>query len=161
MHTSGKVVLTEARSPAEIAAVRELFVEYAAWLGFSLAYQNFDEELASLPGKYVGPAGRLLLAKVDDVPAGCAAIRQIEPSVCEMKRLFVRPEFRGRGLGRTLAETLIGDARRMGYSAVRLDTIAGRMGDAMRLYKALGFQEIPAYYSGARDGTVYFELPLS
>ena len=161
MHPPGKLAITEAKSPAEIAAVRELFIEYAAWLGFSLAYQNFDEELASLPGKYVGPSGRLLLARIDEAPAACGAIRQLEPSVCEMKRLFVRPEFRGCGLGRKLAETLIGEGREMGYSAMRLDTVAEKMGDAVRLYRALGFHEIPAYYSSARTGTLYFELQLS
>ena len=160
MHPPGKLAITEAQSPADITAVRELFVEYAAWLGFSLAYQNFDEELASLPGKYAGPGGRLLLASAEGVPAGCGAIRQLEPLVCEMKRLFVRPEFRGCGLGQTLAKTLIGDARRMGYSAMRLDTVAERMGDAVRLYRSLGFREIPAYYPNARSGTLYFELRL-
>ena len=154
-------VIAEARSSTEIAAVRELFIEYAAWIGFSLAYQNFDQELTSLPGKYAGPTGRLLLARVDEAPAGCGAIRQIEPSVCEIKRLFVRREFRGCGLGRRLAETLIGEARKMSYSAIRLDTVAEKMGDAVRLYKELGFHEIPAYYSGARAGTLYFELRLT
>jgi putative acetyltransferase len=161
VHPPGKLAITEAQSPAEIAGVRELFIEYAAWLGFSLAYQNFEEELASLPGKYAGPSGRLLLARVDEAPAGCGAIRQLEPSVCEMKRLFVRHEFRGCGLGRKLAETLIGEAREIGYSAMRLDTVAEKMGDAVRLYVALGFHEIPAYYSSARAGTLYFELQLS
>lgn len=161
MHLSGKFVLTEAISPADIAVVRQLFVEYSAWIGFSLAYQDFDQELASLPGKYAGPTGRLLLARVDEVAAGCGAIRQLETSVCEMKRLFVKPEFRGYGLGRKLAEKLIGDAREMSYSAMRLDTVAEKMGDAVRLYKALGFHEIPPYYSGARAGTLYFELRLT
>ncbi|MGB9241795.1 MAG: GNAT family N-acetyltransferase [Candidatus Acidiferrales bacterium] len=161
MNTAGKVTLTEAQAPADIIAVRELFIEYAAWIGFSLAYQNFGQELASLPGKYAGPAGRLLLARVDEAPAGCGAIRQLEPSVCEMKRLFVKPEFRGCGLGRKMAATLVGEAREMGYSAMRLDTVAEKMGDAVRLYKELGFHEIPAYYSGARAGTLYFELRLT
>jgi putative acetyltransferase len=160
MNRAGKITFAEAQTPADIIAVRELFVEYAAWIGFSLAYQNFDQELTSLPGKYTGPAGRLLLVRADDAPAGCGAIRQLEPSVCEMKRLFVRPKFRGCGLGRTLAERLIGDARGMGYSAMRLDTVAEKMGDVVRLYKALGFHEIPAYYSGAWAGTLYFELRL-
>jgi ribosomal protein S18 acetylase RimI-like enzyme len=160
MHPRGRLAITQAQSPAEIAAVRELFVEYAAWLDFSLAYQNFDQELASLPGKYAGPTGRLLLARVDEAPAGCGAIRQLESSVCEMKRLFVKPEFRGCGLGRKLAEALIGDARGMGYAVMRLDTVAEKMGDAVRLYKALGFYEIPAYYPNARSGTLYFELRL-
>lgn len=161
MHPLGKVALAEAISPAEIAEVRELFVEYSVWIGFSLAYQDFDKELASLPGKYARPTGRLLLARVDEVVAGCGAIRQLETSVCEMKRLFVKPEFRGYGLGRKLTETLIGDAREMGYSAMRLDTVAEKMGDAVRLYQALGFHKIPAYYSGARAGTLYFELQLT
>jgi putative acetyltransferase len=156
-----KLTLTEARSPGDITAVHEFFLEYAAWLGFSLAYQNFDDELASLPGKYAAPTGRLILARVDNVPAGCGAIRQLEPPVCEMKRLFVKPEFRGCGLGRKLAETLIGDARILGYSAMRLDTVAEKMGDAVRLYRALGFYEIPAYYPHARAGKLYFELRLS
>ncbi|MFY9732133.1 MAG: GNAT family N-acetyltransferase [Candidatus Acidiferrales bacterium] len=158
---AGKVTLTKAQTPADIIAVRELFIEYAAWIGFSLAYQNFDQELASLPGKYTGPTGLLLLARVDEAPAGCGAIRQLEPSVCEMKRLFVKPEFRGCGLGRKLAETLIGETREMSYSAMRLDTVAEKMGDAVRLYRALGFHEIPGYYSGARTGTLYFELRLT
>ena len=161
VHPPGKLAITEAQSTADIAAVRELFIEYAAWLGFSLAYQNFNQELASLPGKYAGPSGRLLLARVDEVPAGCGAIRQLEPLVCEMKRLFVKPDFRGCGLGRKLAETLIGDAREIGYSTMRLDTVAEKMGDAVLLYKALGFHEIPAYYPGARAGTLYFELQLN
>jgi putative acetyltransferase len=160
MRPDRNIVITEAKSPDEIATVRELFVEYAAWLGFSLAYQNFDDELASLPGKYAAPTGRLLLARVDDAPAACGAIRQLEPSVCEMKRLFVKPEFRGRGIGRRLVEKLIGDARDLGYWVMRLDTVAEKMGDAVRLYKALGFYEIAAYYPNARAGTRYFELRL-
>lgn len=158
--TTRNTTLTEAQTPADINAVRELFIEYAAWIGFSLAYQDFDQELASLPGKYAGPTGRLLLARVGGVPAGCGAIRQIEPTVCEMKRLFVKPEFRGYGLGRKLAEALIGQGHDLGYTAMRLDTVAESMGDATQLYKALGFQEIPAYYANARAGTLYFELLL-
>src|ERR1700745_279373 len=129
MRPDRKIVITEAQSPGDITAVHELFIEYAAWLGFSLAYQNFDDELASLPGKYAAPTGRLLLARVDDAPAACGAIRQLEPSVCEMKRLFVKPEFRGRGIGRRLVEKLIGDARDLGYSAMRLDTVAEEIGE--------------------------------
>lgn len=161
MSRAGTVTFTAARTRADIIAVRELFIEYAAWIGFSLAYQNFDEELASLPGKYAEPTGRLLLARVEDAPAGCGAIWQLEPSVCEMKRLFVKPEFRGCGLGRRLAEKLISDAREIGYSAMRLDTVAEKMQDAVRLYNVLGFHEIPSYYSGARAGTLYFELRLN
>jgi GNAT superfamily N-acetyltransferase len=160
MRSPGGLTLTEAQSTADIIAVRGLFIEYAEWLGFSLAYQNFDDELASLPGKYGGATGRLLLARVDDAPAACGAIRQLEASVCEMKRLFVRPEFRGFGLGRALVEKLIRDARDLGYSIMRLDTVAEKMGEAVRLYKALGFYEIPAYYPNAPVGTIYLELRL-
>jgi carbonic anhydrase len=160
MRSPGRLTLTEAQSTADIIAVRGLFIEYAEWLGFSLAYQNFDDELASLPGKYGGATGRLLLARVDDAPAACEAIRQLEALVCEMKRLFVRPEFRGFGLGRTLAGRLIRDARDLGYSIMRLDTVAEKMGEAVRLYKALGFYEIPAYYANAPVGTIYLELRL-
>jgi GNAT superfamily N-acetyltransferase len=160
MRAPGTVTLTEAQSPADVTAVRGLFIEYAEWLGFSLAYQNFDEELALLPGKYAAPTGRLILARVDSAPEACGAIRQFEADVCEMKRLFVRPEFRGFGLGRTLAGTLIRDARDLGYSIMRLDTVAEKMGEAVRLYKALGFYEIPAYYANAPVGTIYLELRL-
>lgn len=160
MHSPGIVTLTEAQSPADVTSVRELFIEYAAWIGFSLAYQNFDDELASLPGKYAAPTGRLILARVDATPAACGAFRQIEARVCEMKRLFVRPEFRGCGLGRRVAEKLIGDARDLGYSMMRLDTVAEKMGDALRLYETLKFYEIPAYYPNAPVGTLYFEVRL-
>jgi len=160
MRPHRNIVITEAKSPYEIAAVRELFVEYAAWLGFSLAYQNFDDELASLSGKYAAPTGRLLLARVDDAPAACGAIRQLELSVCEMKRLFVKPEFRSCGIGRRLVEKLLADAGDLDYSVMRLDTVVEKMVDAVRLYKALGFYEIPAYYPNARAGTRYFELRL-
>ena len=160
MRSPGTLTITEAQSPADIIAVRTLFTEYASWLGFSLAYQNFDEELASLPGRYSGATGRLLLARVDEAPAACGAIRRLEDSVCEIKRLFVRPAFRGLGLGRALVEKLISDARDLGYSTMRLDTVAEKMGDAVRLYKALGFHEIPAYYPNAPAGTIYLELRL-
>ena len=160
MHSPGIIALTVAQSPADVTAVRELFIEYASWIGFSLAYQNFDEELASLPGKYASPTGRLILARSDGAPAACGAFRQLESSICEMKRLFVKPEFRGCGLGRRVAEKLIGDARDLGYSTMRLDTVAAKMGDAVRVYNALKFSEIPAYYPNAPAGTLYFELRL-
>ncbi|MGH9748252.1 MAG: GNAT family N-acetyltransferase [Candidatus Acidiferrales bacterium] len=154
------IAITEAQSPLDISYARELFREYAAWLGFSLAYQNFDQELAALPGDYASPRGRLLLAHVSDNLAGCAALRPFDRAACEMKRLYVRPGFRGIGLGRHLAEHLIDEARSAGYSHMRLDTIAGKMPSAIALYRTLGFQEIPAYYAGARPGTLYFELRL-
>jgi GNAT superfamily N-acetyltransferase len=160
MHAAGKIEILQAGTPVDIAAVRELFLEYAQRLGFSLDYQNFDEELAGLPGNYASPNGRLLLALLNEAAAGCGALRKIEPGVCEMKRLYVRDGFRGSGLGRALAERLIMEARGIGYTAMRLDTVPEKMGDAVHLYRTLGFREIPAYYAGARPGTLYFELML-
>jgi putative acetyltransferase len=155
------IALTEAHSPADLGAARELFQEYAAWVGFSLDYQNFDEELRTLPGRFRGPQGRLLLARIDGALAGCGALRPLEPRVCEMKRLYVRPEFHGRGVGRALAQRLIFDATKIGYSHMRLDTVSDKMPAAIALYCSLGFYEIPAYYSGARPGTLYLELLLT
>jgi putative acetyltransferase len=152
--------VVNANSPDEIAAVRQLFEEYAAWLGFSLDYQGFPKELAELPGAYGPPAGRLLLAYCDGAPAGCGALRPLQPDICEMKRLFVRSAFRGHKLGATLANRLIEDARVAGYKFMRLDTVPDRMGDAVRLYGTLGFYEIPAYYNSSQPGTKYFELQL-
>jgi putative acetyltransferase len=152
--------ISPALSPRDIAIVRELFQEYAAWLGFSLAYQKFDEELTKLPGSYAAPRGRLLLARIDDALAGCAALRPLDRTICEMKRLYVRPAFRGSGMGHRLIERLIDDARTIGYSRMRLDTIADKMFTAIDLYRKLGFEEINAYYPGARPGTLYFELRL-
>ncbi len=160
MQTAHRIALTEAQSLADLAAVRDLFREYATWLNFSLAYQNFEEELASLPGKYATPQGRLFLASVGDVVAGCAALRPLERSMCEMKRLYVRAGFHGLGIGRALAQRLIEESRTMGYSHIRLDTIADKMPEAIALYRSLGFQEIAAYYAGARPGTLFFELRL-
>ncbi|MGA8143972.1 MAG: GNAT family N-acetyltransferase [Candidatus Acidiferrales bacterium] len=160
MHTTFTVAFTEAESPADSSAARQLFIEYSQWLGFSLAYQNFDDELAMLPGRYARPLGRLLLARIDGALAGCAALRPLEPSVCEMKRLYVRPEFRSHGLGSALAERLISEARAIGYTWMRLDTIAHKMDGAIALYRTLGFREIPPYYPGAPPDTLFFELSL-
>jgi putative acetyltransferase len=161
MGVAHTIAIAEGRTDLDISAARELYQEYAAWLGFSLAYQNFADELATLPGSYAPPRGRLLLARVDDALAGCAALRPIDRSICEMKRLYVRPAFRGCGLGRRLIERLIDEARAAGYARMRLDTIADKMFSAIELYRKLGFREIPAYYPGARPGTLYFELILA
>ena len=150
-----------ASSPEDIVLVRELFEEYAAWLGFSLAYQDFDRELAMLPGRYAPPAGRLLLARSDGLPAGCGAFRPLEPGICEMKRLYVRQAFRGKRIGRLLAKQLIDDARDSGYAAMRLDTLSGRMPEAYHLYTALGFREISAYTASPHPDASYLELQLS
>src|SRR5215510_11138211 len=114
----------QAESPHDIAQARELFLEYAQSLGFSLCFQNFDRELANLPGDYAPPDGRLLLAEHEGQPAGCVALRRLEEGICEMKRLYLRPQFRGKGLGRALADRIIAEARQIGYHQIRLDTVA-------------------------------------
>lgn len=149
-----------AESPDDIAAVRELFKEYAAWLGFSLCFQGFDQELAALPGRYASPGGRLLLARCDGVVAGCGALRPLDPGICEMKRLYVRPGFRRRQLGLKLAQRLIDEARHIGYDFMRLDTVPKQMADANRLYRSLGFYEISAYYNNPQPEVSYLELRL-
>ena len=150
----------QAESPADIAIVRDLFLEYAASLGFSLCFQSFDEELASLPGKYAPPKGRLLLARNDGQAVGCVALRPLEETICEMKRLYVRPVFRGHGLGRTFAERILADARAIGYERVRLDTVEPIMGAAVALYRTLGFHEIAPYGAHPVPGTLFMELQL-
>src|ERR1051326_2331869 len=119
--------LTQATTATEIQQARELFQEYEAGLGISLCFQNFAEELANLPGDYAPPRGRLLLAREFDQIIGCVALRPAGPTTCEMKRLFVRPEYRDRGLGRVLVEAVIEEARKIGYTQMRLDTLPGRM----------------------------------
>lgn len=152
--------ITVAESQEDIAAARELFLEYAHWLGFSLCFQGFDQELATLPGKYASPAGRLLLARCDGELAGCGALRPLQASICEMKRLYVRPGLRGRRLGLALAERLIADAKGIGYDFMRLDTVPSKMGDANRMYRRLGFYEIPSYYHNPQPEVSYLELRL-
>src|SRR6058998_1927958 len=111
----------QAETHAEITQARELFLEYAQSLGFSLCFQSFEQELAGLPGDYAPPDGRLLLAEFEGQLAGCVALHRLEPEICEMKRLYLRPEFRGKGVGRVLAETVIAEARAIGYGHMRLD----------------------------------------
>jgi len=143
-----------------IANGRELFKEYAAWLEIDLCFQNFDQELAGLPGDYAPPDGRLLLAQQNNQIAGCIALRKIGDGICEMKRLFVRPAFRGQGLGRSLIESIIREARAIGYTHMRLDTLPPKMNYAIALYRAFGFQEIGPYYKNPVPGAKFMELSL-
>jgi len=152
--------IVQASSPAQIAQARELFLEYANSLNFSLCFQNFDQELATLPGHYVPPKGRLLLGEYEGQLAACVALRALEEKVCEMKRLYLRPTFRGKGLGRTLTEHLIVEAREIGYHRMRLDTVAPVMRDAVAMYRRLGFREIPPYRENPHPGALYMELDL-
>jgi putative acetyltransferase len=164
--------ITPAETDDAVEQASVLFREYAASLGVDLSFQNFEQELASLPGDYAPPDGRLFLAVLDDAGAssislpstsphvaGCIALRKIEAETCEMKRLYVRPEFRGHGAGRALAAAVITVAREIGYRRMRLDTLP-QMAEAQKLYRALGFREIPPYRHNPIVGTRYFELGL-
>jgi putative acetyltransferase len=150
----------QAESPAQVAQARELFVEYAQSLGMNLCFQNFEQELAGLPGHYAPPDGRLLLAEHEGQLAGCVALHKWETGICEMKRLYLRPSFRGKGLGRVLAERIIAEARDIGYQRMRLDTIEPLMKDAVEMYRKLGFREIAPYRPNPIAGAMYMELQL-
>jgi len=155
-----RLTLRQAESPAQIAQTRELFLEYADSLGFSLCFQSFDQELAGLPGDYAPPDGRLLLAEYRDQLAGCVALHKLESGICEMKRLYLRPQLRGRGVGRALAETVIAEARAIGYRKMRLDTVEPVMPNAVAMYRRLGFVEIEPYRANPIAGALYMELTL-
>jgi putative acetyltransferase len=150
----------QAVSAEQVSAARELFEEYAAALGISLCFQNFDQEVAALPGAYAPPDGRLFLALHENEIAGCIALRKIGDGVCEMKRLYLRPEFRGKRIGKALAEQIIAEAREIGYARMRLDTLPGKMDEAIALYRALGFREIEPYYHNPVEGALFMELDL-
>jgi len=154
------LVFLQAESSAQIAQARELFLEYAQSLGFSLCFQNFDKELAELPGDYAPPQGRLLLAEYETQLAGCVALHPLEPRICEMKRLYLRPQFRGKGFGRVLADRIIAEGRQIGYQRIRLDTVEPRMQDAVAMYRKMGFREIAPYRSNPIAGALYMELQL-
>ncbi len=151
-------MIQQASSAEQIAQARELFLEYAQSLGFSLCFQDFDKELAELPGDYVPSNGRLLLAEYEGQLAGCVALHKLEDAICEMKRLYIRPQFRGLKIGRALAESIIAQARGVGYRRMRLDTVAPLMSNAVSLYRQLGFQEIAPYRTNPIEGALYMEL---
>jgi ribosomal protein S18 acetylase RimI-like enzyme len=146
-------------SAVEMDDIRSLFLEYANSLEISLCFQNFEAELAGLPGKYAPPSGRLLLAREGDQCVGCAGLRWLELGICEMKRLYVRPRWRGRGIGEQLAGMLVDVARNAGYNRMRLDTL-DTMKPAIELYTSLGFRRIQPYYDNPSDRAVFMELVL-
>ena len=156
------MLIFPARTQEDIDHARTLFHEYQEGLGISLCFQNFDKELKNLPGDYAPPNGRLLLATDDeDQLAGCIALRKLSPGVCEMKRLFVRPTHRGSGLGQLLVRSIIDEARKLGYTHMRLDTIPGKMDKAIALYRALGFVEIGPYCDNPVAGAMFMQLELT
>ncbi len=144
-----------ATSPEDVDAVKEMFVEYADWLGVSLHFQAFDEELATFPAVY----DFLLIAHVGDEVAGAVALKSLGDGICEMKRLYVRDAFKQRGLGRKLSEALVAEAKQRGYNRMRLDTLP-RLEVAVAMYRDMGFVEIPAYYNNPIDDVIYLELVL-
>ena len=153
--------IIQAQTVTGLGAVRDLFVEYAQSLGFSLCFQGFDSELAHLPGDYSPPRGRLLLARVDGAPAGCVGLHAFSGDIAEIKRLYVKPEFRGHGLGRQLADKAIAEAKKIGYSRLRLDSVEDTMRTAVAMYRAMGFREIKPYRENPIPSALYMELDLS
>ena len=153
------VHIARAESLDQIDEVRRLFREYERFLDVDLCFQSFEEELAALPGKYAPPDGALLIAADERRSAGCVALRKLEDGVCEMKRLFVRPQYRGRGLGRLLAERIVSEATALGYKVMRLDTL-DKLKEAMALYESLGFKRRDPYYDNPLPGVEYWELDL-
>lgn len=154
------IEIIQAESDKQIEMARKLFREYEAWFGMNLCFQNFDEEVASLPGKYALPKGRLFLAFSDEKLAGCVALRKLEDGICEMKRLFVRENARGQKIGIALIEKLFEEARKIGYEKMRLDTFPAKMGKAVSLYESYGFYEIPPYYYNPYGETLFMEKDL-
>lgn len=151
--------ILDAQAGENLKIIRKLFEEYAESLGFNLCFQNFDAELTNLPGEYAPPTGCLLLAMYQSQAAGCVALRRLSEGVCEMKRLYVRPQFRRQGIGRALAETVIEHAKKTSYARMRLDTVPS-MNVARALYTSLEFGEIGPYRHNPIEGAVFMELIL-
>lgn len=154
------LTIVQADTETKIAEARILFREYEAWLGLDLCFQGFERELAELPGKYAMPGGRLLLAFSGGDLAGCVALRGLDSEVCEMKRLYVRNEFRAQGIGNRLIDRLIADARGAGYRRMRLDTFPPKMEKAVSLYESHAFCRIPPYYDNPHDEVLFMERAL-
>lgn len=157
-HSTG-FELAEALDAAALAACRELFSEYQRGMGLTPCFRQFDRELESLPGDYARPRGRLILARIAGEPAGCAALRALAPGEAEMKRLYVRPAYRGMGFGRTLAECVVDEARGLGYAVLRLDTLPS-MREAQRLYAAMGFEDCAPYNDNPAGEVRFLSLDL-
>jgi GNAT superfamily N-acetyltransferase len=153
-------IIRAASTDADFTQARALFEEYAAGLGIDLCFQGFSQELNALSRMYGAPRGVLLLAEIEGIPAGCAAVRPFDRVTCELKRVYVRPDYRGTGLGRRLTETALGAARDLGYKRIRLDTLP-QMAAAQRIYEDLGFRDIPAYYGEPMAGQRFMEATLS
>ena len=155
-----QLTIVPAESAAQLDAIRELLLEYWENRKLELFVFDFDQELAGLPGAYAPPDGRLFLAQWENKPAGCVALRKLESGICEMKRLYLSPKFRGKGVGKILAEFIINEARKIGYQKMRLDTIQSNMQEAMALYRQLGFNEIAPYRVNPLPGVIFMELVL-
>lgn len=160
MSKSDSNTIRPATTPADLREAAALFRAYAESLGFSLCFENFDQELASLPGIYAPPKGALLLAWKDGKAIGCVGMRRLDDQTAEMKRLYLTQEARGAGVGRKLCEALIAAARQAGYARMRLDTVPGKMDSAITLYRALGFRTIPPYNQSPIPGIIHMELTL-
>ena len=153
------IIITQAHTTEDILTAKALFQEYSGSLGFDLGFQNFDEEIANFPGQYAPPSGRLYLAWYNAEAVGCLGLREIEKRVCEIKRLYVKPDFRGKQTGRNLAKAAIKAAKNIGYEYIRLDTLPA-MESANTLYRSLGFETIEPYCYNPIDGAVFMELNL-
>lgn len=158
---TARTTIHPAEAPSDVAAAKALFLEYAQSMDFDLCFQDFDGEMASFPGAYAPPEGALFVAKLSGEPVGAVGLRDLGGGICEMKRLYLRPAARGTGLGRALAAAIVAEGRRLGYRAMRLDTIARHHDMAIALYRDLGFHEIPAYCVNPIPGALYMELRLT
>ncbi len=154
------VEIFQAISSNDLADARQIFREYEEWLGMSLCFQSFEDELANLPGMYAPPEGRLYLARIDGETVGCIGLRKLEDGICEMKRLYLRESARGKGVGVTLIEKVIEDAGEIGYEKMRLDTYPPKMSKAVSLYEAHGFYAILPYYDNPHEGVLFMEKML-